>query len=55
MKLTLKHYETTYSIEQPKEDLTLEEVMEQMVRPVIKSMGYPEECFNEWWEAGNDE
>lgn len=50
MRLELKHYDTIMSIEQPFDDMTLEQFMDEMVRPMVRLMGYSEDQIKEWFE-----
>jgi len=48
MKITIKSYEETRSIETEKDDLTLEETM-ILIKDLLKSM-YHHETVDKYWE-----
>jgi hypothetical protein len=40
MKITLEHYNTKHTVEIDRDDLTIDEVLEELVEPVMQSAGY---------------
>jgi len=46
MIIEIKHYDTTITIEQPRDDLDIYEVVEEMVRPMLLAMGFHQDSIN---------
>lgn len=54
-KLTLKNRYGRYQIELDREDLTFDELFEELVRPLMLAAGYTEHTIDEYLGADEEE
>jgi len=52
--ITLKNQYGEYTIVAPRQDLTLPEIMEELIEPLLLAAGYNRKSFY-WMEFGNDD
>ena len=49
--IAIKNDYGEYTITVPQKDVTLAEMMEKLVRPILRAAGYPETALIDWFES----
>ena len=52
MKITIKHYNKTISLETENDDLTMDNLISEIIIPMLKAMGFAEKTINEYFDVG---